>query len=216
MNTRWLKPAVFLACLVPFARIAWKGFAGQLGANPIEVITHSTGFWALVFLLVTLSITPLRKLLEQPWLIRFRRMVGLFAFFYGTLHFLTYIWLDKFFDWSDITKDVYKRPFITAGFTAFVLMIPLAATSTRKWIQRLGGKRWNLLHKLVYVSATAGVIHFYWLVKKDVTRPVIFGSVLAALLAYRVAAWAWKAADKGSLRAAGARPKTIRVAPEPE
>lgn len=216
MNTRWLKPAVFLVCLVPLVRLAWKGFAGQLGANPIEVITHSTGIWTLVFLLVTLSITPLRKLLGQPWLIKFRRMVGLFAFSYGTLHFLTYIWLDKFFDWSDITKDVYKRPFITAGFTAFVLMIPLAATSTRKWIQRLGGKRWNMLHKLVYVSATAGAVHFYWLVKKDVTRPVIFGSVLALLLAYRMVVWAWKASEKANMRGAGTRPKPIRVASETE
>ncbi|HYG99274.1 MAG TPA: protein-methionine-sulfoxide reductase heme-binding subunit MsrQ [Terriglobales bacterium] len=193
----WLKVAVFLACLIPLAQLAWKGFDGRLGANPIEVVTHSTGIWTLIFLLITLSITPLRKMFGQPWLINFRRMIGLFAFFYGSLHLLTYVWLDKFFDWTDITKDVYKRPFITAGFTAFVLMVPLAATSTKRWIQRLGGRRWNLLHKLVYVSALAGVVHFYWLVKKDITEPLIYGSVLAALLSYRVGVWAWKKSESG-------------------
>lgn len=216
MDIRKAKPIVFLLCLLPLARIAWKGVAGELGANPIEVITHSTGIWTLILLLVTLSITPLRKMLSQPWLIRFRRMFGLFAFFYGTLHFLTYVWLDKFFDWNDITKDVYKRPFITVGFTAFVLMIPLAVTSTRKWIQRLGGKRWNLLHRLVYVSATAGAVHFYWLVKKDVTRPVMHGSVLVILLGYRVAVWIWKESNS---RIFGGTPVTTRkmsVAAEPE
>lgn len=216
MDIRKAKPIVFLLCLLPLARIAWKGVAGELGANPIEVITHSTGIWTLILLLVTLSITPLRKMLSQPWLIRFRRMFGLFAFFYGTLHFLTYVWLDKFFDWNDITKDVYKRPFITVGFTAFVLMIPLAVTSTRKWIQRLGGKRWNLLHRLVYVSATAGAVHFYWLVKKDVTRPVMYGSVLVILLGYRVAVWIWKESNS---RIFGGTPVTTRkmsVAAEPE
>lgn len=219
MNTRWLKPAVFLLCLLPAGRVAWKGFAGQLGANPIEVITHSTGIWTLTFLLITLGITPLRKLLGQPWLIKFRRMTGLFAFFYGTLHFLTYVWLDKFFEWPEITKDVYKRPFITAGFTGFVLMIPLALTSTRKWIQRLGGKRWNLLHRLVYFSAAAGAIHFYWLVKKDVTRPVIYGSVLAALLGYRLVVWGSKKArtrNLGPARVSGKTRKTITAVAEPE
>jgi sulfoxide reductase heme-binding subunit YedZ len=186
---RTMKPAVFLACLLPLARLGWKGFSGDLGANPIEVITHSTGLWTLIFLLVTLTVTPARKLLGVPELIRFRRMVGLFAFFYGCLHLVTYIWLDKFFDLHDMVKDIAKRPFITVGFTGFVLMIPLAVTSTRKMIQRLGGKRWQWLHRLIYVSTIAGVVHFYWLVKKDVTLPVVYGGVLAMLLGYRMIAF---------------------------
>ena len=133
---RWLKPIVFLACLAPLARLAWKAYSGNLGANPVEVITHSTGDWTLIFLLVTLSVTPLRKLTGQLWLIRFRRMFGLFSFFYVTLHFLTYIWLDKFFDVHEMLKDIAKRRFITVGFTGFVLLIPLAITSTSGWIRR--------------------------------------------------------------------------------
>jgi len=185
-KTRWLKPIVFVLCLVPLGLLAKKGFTGDLGANPIEVITHSTGLWALTFLLITLGITPLRKLSGLPWLIAFRRMLGLFAFFYASLHFLTYIWLDKFFDVQDMIHDVGKRPFITVGFTAFVLLIPLALTSTRRMIQRLGGKRWQLLHRLIYVSAVAGVLHFLWLVKKDITQPAIYGAILAGLLVYRI------------------------------
>ena len=142
---RWFKPFVFLACLGPLARLGWKAYMGRLGANPIEVITHSTGDWILIFLLVTLSITPVRKLTGQLWLIRYRRMFGLFAFFYAVLHFLTYIWLDKFFDLHEMWADVSKRRFITVGFTGFVLLIPLALTSTRGWIRRLGGKRWQAL-----------------------------------------------------------------------
>jgi sulfoxide reductase heme-binding subunit YedZ len=184
-SKKW-KPVIFLACLLPLANLVWKGYNAELGANPIEVITHSTGLWALIFLLISLTVTPARKLLGIPELIRFRRMLGLFAFFYGCLHFLTYIWLDKFFDVHDMAKDVIKRPFITVGFTAFVLMIPLAVTSTRKMIQRLGGKRWQMLHRLIYLSAIAGVVHFYWLVKKDVTQPVLYGGVLAVLLGYRL------------------------------
>jgi methionine sulfoxide reductase heme-binding subunit len=190
-QSRYYKPVVFGLCLVPLARLVWKGFQGDLGANPIEVITHSTGLWTLIFLLITLSITPLRKLTSQPWLIQFRRMLGLYAFFYGLLHFLTYFWLDKFFDFNEIVKDVYKRPFITAGFTAFVLMIPLAVTSTRGWIRRLGGRRWNLLHKLIYVSAIAGVVHFIWLVKKDLTEPLRYAILVGILLGYRIVVWAW-------------------------
>jgi len=172
------------------ARLGWKADNGLLGANPIEVITHSTGDWTLIFLCVTLAVTPLRILTKQYWLIRFRRMLGLFAMFYGTLHFTTYIWLDKFFDVHEMVKDVAKRPFITMGFTAFVLMIPLAITSTRGWISRLGGKRWNLLHRLIYFSAIAGVIHYVWLVKKDLTKPLEYAAVLTVLLGYRLAVWA--------------------------
>jgi sulfoxide reductase heme-binding subunit YedZ len=186
---RWLKPLVFVLCLAPLGRLLEKGIAGELGANPIQVITWSTGLWTLTFLLITLGITPLRKLAGIPWLIRFRRMIGLFAFFYGSLHFVTYVWLDQFFDVRSMIKDIVKRPFITVGFTAFVLLIPLAVTSTRKMIQRLGGKRWQWLHRLIYVSAAAGVVHFLWLVKKDITQPAIYGVVLAILLGYRLVIW---------------------------
>lgn len=186
MKPRYAKPAVFLLCLLPLARLAWKAATGDLGANPIQVITFSTGTWTLVFLLVTLSITPLRKLTKQYWLVQYRRMLGLFAFFYGCLHFTTYIWLDQFFDLHSIYKDVYKRPFITVGFTAFVLMIPLALTSTQ-WAIRKLGKRWQSLHRLIYVTAVAGVIHYIWLVKKDVRQPLIYATILGALLLYRIA-----------------------------
>jgi sulfoxide reductase heme-binding subunit YedZ len=179
-----LKFLLFFACLGPLARLAWKAFHDGLGANPIEVITHSTGTWTLVFLLVTLSITPLRKLSGALWLIRFRRLLGLFAFFYGVLHFTTYIWLDKFFDLHEMMKDVYKRPFITVGFTAFVLLIPLALTSTQSMIRRLG-RRWQILHRLIYVTAALGVVHYLWLVKADRRVPEIYGAILAVLLAYR-------------------------------
>lgn len=184
-----LKAVVFLACLGPLAALLWKYHADDLGANPIEVITHATGDWILRFLLITLAITPLRKLTRQPWLIRFRRMLGLFAFFYACLHFTTYIWLDQFFDWANMVKDVGKRPFITVGFTGFVLLIPLAVTSTAWAVRKMGGRRWQWLHRLIYVSATAGVIHYLWLVKKDITLPVVYGAILAVLLLYRLAAW---------------------------
>lgn len=186
---RWFKIALSVACLGPLARLGWKAYAGLLGANPIEVITHSTGDWTLIFLCVTLAITPLRMLTRQYALIRFRRMLGLFAMFYGLLHFTTYIWLDKFFDVHEMVKDVVKRPFITMGFTAFVLLIPLAITSTKGWIGRLGGKNWNRLHRLVYFSAIAGVIHYVWLVKKDLTKPLEYAAVLSVLLGYRLAVW---------------------------
>jgi len=159
-----------------------------LGANPIEYITHDTGDWILIFLVVTLSISPARKLLHQPLLIRFRRMVGLFAFFYAFVHFGIWIGLDKFFDLSDMTADVMKRRFITVGFAGFVLMIPLTITSTAGWIRRLGGKRWQRLHELIYVTACAGVIHYYWLVKSDTRKPVRYGITVALLLGYRLVA----------------------------
>jgi len=187
---RRFKPFGFLACLLPLARLGWKAYMGLLGANPIEVITHSTGDWTLIFLLITLAVTPLRKLTGQPWLIRYRRMFGLFAFFYVTLHFLTYIWLDKFFNVHDMLADIAKRKFITVGFTGFVLLIPLALTSTSGWIRRLGGKRWQALHRLIYAAAICGVIHYLWLVKADIRKPLQYGTVLAVLLGYRVVSWA--------------------------
>lgn len=193
-----LKALVFLACLVPLARLASLGYTNQLGANPIEFITRSTGTWTLVFLLITLGITPLRKLAGWPWLIKLRRLLGLYAFFYVCLHFTTYIWLDQFFDPQTIYKDVLKRPFITIGFTAFLLLIPLALTSTNAMVKRLGGKRWQQLHRLVYVIAIFGVIHYWWLVKKDITQPVIYAMVLAVLLGYRILVWLRKAKDSNS------------------
>lgn len=181
-----LKAALFLASLIPLIRLGWYGYSSQLGANPIEFITRSLGTWTLVFLLITLSITPLRNLSGWSWLIKLRRMAGLFAFFYALLHFVTYIWLDQFFDLYSIYKDVIKRPFITIGFTAFILLIPLAATSTNAMIKRLGGKRWQLLHRLIYLIAIFGVVHYWWLVKKDITQPVIYAAILTILLGYRV------------------------------
>ena len=186
---RYFKPVVFLACLLPLGRLAWLGLHAGLGANPIEFITHSTGDWTLTFLLVTLSITPLRKLTRQYWLISFRRMLGLFAFFYGSLHLMTYVWLDKFFDVHEMVHDIAKRRFITAGMTAFALMIPLALTST-KWSIRKLGKRWQMLHRLIYFSASAGVIHYIWLVKADRKKPLEYAFVLGMLLLYRIVAWA--------------------------
>jgi methionine sulfoxide reductase heme-binding subunit len=209
---RWFKPVVFLACLGPLARLGWKAYSQSLGANPVEVITHSTGDWTLIFLLVTLAITPLRKLTGQLWLIRFRRMFGLFAFFYVSLHFLTYIWLDKFFDLHEMLADVAKRKFITVGFTGFVLLIPLAITSTSGWIRRLGGKRWQRLHQLIYVSAVAGVIHYWWLVKKDIHKPLEYAMVLGILLGYRVVAPAISRNGKNKSHAVQARP--VQVAQE--
>src|SRR5882762_10154097 len=185
---RILKIFIFLSALVPLERLVWKFFHDGLGANPVEVITHSTGDWTMILILTTLSITPLRKLTKRYWLIGVRRMIGLFAFLYGCLHFTTYIWLDKFFNVHEMIKDVYKRPFITAGFTAFVLMIPLALTSTKGWIRRLG-KNWQRLHRLIYVTAIAGVVHYIWLVKADLRKPLQYGSVLVVLLSYRIVVW---------------------------
>jgi len=185
-QVRWLKAALFALCLVPFARLAWLGAHRGLGANPIEYITHSTGWWTLSFLLITLSVTPLRRLTGWNWLLRLRRMLGLFAFFYVCLHFITYIWLDQFFDWHSVVKDIAKRPFITVGFTAFLLLIPLAATSTNRMVKRLGARRWQRLHRAVYVIAVLGVLHFWWLVKKDIREPLLFGALLGLLLLARI------------------------------
>jgi methionine sulfoxide reductase heme-binding subunit len=184
-----LKPLVFLVCLGPVATLAWKLTQQNLGANPVDVITRSTGKWTLTFLLITLAITPVRKLARMPWLIKFRRMLGLFAFFYGSLHLMTYVWLDKFFDVQAMLHDIAKRKFITAGMTAWACMLPLAITSTTGWIRRLGGKRWQKLHRLIYLSAAAGVVHFIWLIKADLRRPLTYGAVLAVLLAYRLTTW---------------------------
>ena len=184
--SRWSKLVVFLACLSPFAYLFWRAYSGQLTANPVEFVQHFTGDWTLRFLLITLSITPLRRLLNLPDLIRFRRMLGLFAFTYVCLHFLTYIWPDQDFNLAGMWKDVAKRPFITVGFLGFVLLIPLALTSTKGWMRRLGGKRWQALHRLIYVIAICGVIHYYWLVKSDHRLPLLYGAILGVLLLFRL------------------------------
>jgi methionine sulfoxide reductase heme-binding subunit len=197
MSTKQLKIATFLLCLLPVLILAWRGTHAGLGANPVEFVTHSTGDWTLRLLLITLAVTPARRLLEMPSLIRFRRMFGLFTFFYACLHFLTYIWFDKFFDMEAMLKDIGKRPFITIGFASLLLMIPLAVTSTAAWIRRLGGKRWQRLHRLIYLIAAGGVIHYYWLVKSDTRLPALYGAILGVLLAYRWFAFKAKRVRRG-------------------
>jgi sulfoxide reductase heme-binding subunit YedZ len=182
-----LKVLCFLLALLPIARLFFGAFANTLGANPIEYITRDLGTWGLTFLLITLAVTPLRRLTNWNWLLRLRRMLGLFAFFYIVLHFISYIWWDQFFDWHAIWKDIMKRPFITVGFAAFLMLVPLAVTSTNKMIRRLGAQRWQLLHRLIYVISVCGVLHYWWLVKRDITKPVIYGLILALLLGFRVA-----------------------------
>jgi methionine sulfoxide reductase heme-binding subunit len=191
--SRALKPLVFVAALGPVAWLVWAAFTGGLGANPIDKITDETGTWTLRFLMLTLAVTPLRRLTGWNQVITLRRMLGLFAFFYGSLHFLTWVVLDQFFAFDLMLKDVAKRPFITAGFTAFTLMVPLALTSTAASIRRLGGRRWQMLHRLAYVSATVGVIHYWWLVKADISRPRRYAVILAVLLGAR-AYYAWRKA----------------------
>jgi methionine sulfoxide reductase heme-binding subunit len=196
-----IRIGVFLLCLAPLARLLVLGATDGLSANPIEFITRSTGTWTLVFLLITLAVTPVRRALGWPWLLRLRRMLGLYAFFYGCLHLTTYVWLDQFFDPAAIVRDIVKRPFITMGFTAFVLMVPLALTSSNAMVRRLGAARWHKLHRLVYAVATAGVVHYWWLVKRDVTQPLIYALVLAVLLAARVGYyWLSAARDERSKR----------------
>ncbi|MGB6876765.1 MAG: protein-methionine-sulfoxide reductase heme-binding subunit MsrQ [Candidatus Acidiferrales bacterium] len=189
LTSKWTKVAVFLACLIPLGVLIWRATQGELTANPIEFVEHWTGDWTMRFLIITLCITPVRKLLKMPQLIRFRRMLGLFAFFYVCLHFSTWVGLDRFFNLSDMWADVQKRRFITVGFAGFVLLIPLAVTSTRGWIRRLGGKRWQLLHRAIYLSAIAGVIHYYWLVKSDERKPLQYAAIVGVLLAWRIGAW---------------------------
>jgi sulfoxide reductase heme-binding subunit YedZ len=216
-----IKPLVFAASLLPAAWLVWAGLTGNLSANPLSDLTNETGVWTLRFLCITLAITPARKLTGWNTVIKFRRMAGLFAFFYGTLHFLTYAIADRFagLDFPDgivamstvknlaasVTADIYKRPFITIGFSAFVLMVPLAITSTAGMIRRLGGKRWNALHRLVYVSAAFGALHYWWLVKADVSRPLIYAAIVALLLGVRLY-WSRAKAAKMARVPVAARP----------
>lgn len=194
LASKWAKVVVFALSLAPFLWIGWKTYRGELTANPVEFYQHQTGDWTLRFLVFTLCITPLRRIFNLPELIRFRRMLGLFAFFYVSLHFLTYLGPDQSFSFAGMLKDVAKRPFITVGFAAFLLLIPLALTSTAGWIRRLGGKRWQMLHRAVYASAVLGVIHYYWLVKSDIRKPLFYGALVAILLAWRL--WSWIAKKK--------------------
>ena len=181
------KPTLFILCALPALSLLWRGLvSGELGPNPVETITHSTGDWALRLLLVTLMVTPLRRLTGMATVMRFRRMLGLFAFFYVCAHLLTYVWLDAFFSLAYIWDDIAKRLYITAGFTGFCLMLPLAVTSTNAMIRRLGARRWQRLHRLVYAAALAGVLHFLWLVKADVREPLIYIAVLATLMLARL------------------------------
>jgi len=204
LKRRWVKVLVFLAGLAPALWLAWQTWNGNLTANPLEYITHFTGDWTIRLIVTTLMVTPLRKLLHLPDLIRFRRMIGLYAFFYGCLHFLTWLWLDKLFDIQEMLKDVAKRRFITVGMAALVSMLPLAITSTTGWIRRLGGKRWARLHRLVYFTGVAAVVHYYWLVKSDIRLPLLYGALVALALGYRGAAW---------LVARGGVPARKRVSP---
>ena len=202
LTSKWTKVAVFFLCLIPFAELLDRALHNRLGANPVEFLQHATGDWILLFLVFTLAITPLRKLLNLPDLIRFRRMLGLFAFFYACLHFLTYLGPDQSFNLSAMWKDVAKRPFITVGFLGFVLLIPLALTSTAGWIRRLGGKRWQMLHRAIYISAVAGVIHYYWLVKSDVRKPLFYGALVGILLLWRLGSWISKRRSQAPVRVA--------------
>ena len=203
--TRILKPAIFVAALVPAMLLVWNAFNDGLGANPVEAITHETGLWGLRFLLITLCVTPLRRATGWQWLARIRRMLGLFAFFYVGLHFLTYFVLDAFFDWRYILEDITDRTYITLGFTSFVLLIPLAITSTNAMVRRLGGRNWRGLHRLVYVAALGGVLHFLWLVKADMREPLIYLAILLVLLLARVPAVADRLAQlRGGARSTSA------------
>ena len=191
LTSKWAKVVVFALCLIPLGIIVWEGFTGGWGANPTQFLEHATGDWILRFLAITLAVSPLRKIkiLGLTQLIRFRRMLGLFAFFYAFLHFSLYLGLDRVLDFGSVWADVVKRPYITVGFTGFVLMIPLAITSTAGMVRRMGYRRWQMLHRAIYVSAVAGVIHFYWLVKSDVHLPLIYAGIMAVLLGWRVLAW---------------------------
>jgi sulfoxide reductase heme-binding subunit YedZ len=201
---RWwiLKPVVLLACLGPMVWITYLAVSGGLSANPIKDITEFTGIWTLRFLMITLAITPLRRITGITSLTRFRRMLGLFTFFQAFLHWMTYIWLDQFFMWGEIVKDIIKRPFILSGMTAFTLLIPLAITSTRKWIARLGGSRWQKLHRLIYFSAAAGVIHYYFFEKSDIRNPLAYALLLTILLGFR----AWHVMRQRALKLKPATP----------
>lgn len=191
-RNRWIKAAAFAACAAPLAKLAVDATLGGLGANPIEMVLHRLGFWALTLLAASLAATPLNTLLGIAWPVRVRRLVGLFAFAYAGLHFLWYLVVDQTLAFDLVTKDVAKRPFITVGFAALVFLVPLAVTSTDAWVRRLGFKRWKRLHRLAYLAAGLGVVHFLWRVKADHQRPAVFAAVVAALLLLRLVPNPWR------------------------
>ncbi|HUW35684.1 MAG TPA: protein-methionine-sulfoxide reductase heme-binding subunit MsrQ [Rhodocyclaceae bacterium] len=207
-----IKAILFALCLVPLVRLAWGAWRDALGANPIEFIQHSLGTWTLNFLLITLTVSPLRKFSGWHWLLRLRRMLGLFAFCYALLHLVSYLWLDQFFDWQAIAKDIVKRPFITVGMAAFILLIPLAATSSNAMIRRLGGRRWQQLHRSIYVITIFGVLHYWWLVKLDVTLPAIYAALLFLLLLVRAF---WREQERLRQLAGGRPAKTFTILAKP-
>jgi len=204
MNLSLIKPPLFIACLAPLAWYAWGAQADTLGANPIEAVTRGLGTWALNFLLITLTVTPLRKFSGWAWLGRLRRMLGLFAFFYAVLHLSTYLWFDQFFDWPAIAKDILKRPFITVGMISFALLVPLAATSNAFAIRKLGGRRWQELHRSVYLIGILAVLHYFWMVKADVSKPLIYAVIVGILLGLRV--W-WRMQERKRQLAGAYLPK---------
>jgi len=186
MSTKFSKVVIFLNALVPLALLLWDVYWKRVGVNPVEFMTRTTGMLTLIFLMITLALTPARKVTGANWIVKFRRMLGLYAFFYGTLHLITYVWFDRYFNLRSVVSDVVQRPFIAIGMTAFFLMAPLALTSTNQMIKRLGGKRWAKLHRLVYLAGIAGVVHFWMLVKSDIRLPLTFAFILFLLLGYRV------------------------------
>lgn len=204
------KILLFLVCPLPLAFLAWDATHDLLGANPIEAVTRTLGDWTLNFLLITLTVTPLRRLTGWNWLLRLRRMLGLFTFFYACLHVTSYLWLDQFFDWTEIATDIVKRPFITAGFVAFTLLIPLAATSNNFMVRRLGGRRWQALHRSVYLIAVLGVLHYSWMVKRDLALPLLYAAILAVLLGVRAL---WREQERRRQLAGAYLPKRKRVIP---
>ena len=186
LSSKWTKVGLFLLCLVPLAVLVWFGFQQDLTANPLEYITHYTGDWTIRFIMITLSVTPLRIIFNRPALTRFRRMLGLYAFFYGSLHLLTWVWFDRQFEIAGMWEDIAKRLYITVGMAAFTAMVPLAITSTTGWVRRLGYQRWQKLHKLIYFTGIAACIHYQWLVKSDIRKPLMYWGILLVLLGFRL------------------------------
>ncbi|UCF20808.1 MAG: sulfoxide reductase heme-binding subunit YedZ [Gemmatimonadota bacterium] len=211
MIERATRTGIFLLALAPFGLLAFDTLTDRLGTNPIETVTHRTGWWALTFLLLTLAVTPVRQLTGIGWLVKLRRMLGLYAFFYASLHFGVYIGLDQFFAFDYIVEDIMDRPYITVGFTALVILTPLALTSTKRMVRRLGGRRWNRLHKMVYVAAVLGVLHFLWLVKADILEPAIFALTLGLLLSYRLVTSGLRQLRLRRAARSAARPASLRA-----
>jgi methionine sulfoxide reductase heme-binding subunit len=188
----WTKRGLFAICLIPAGLLIWRAFNGRLGANPVEFIEHATGDWAIRFLLITLAVTPLRKIFDQPQLARYRKMLGLFAFFYTFVHLMMYLIFDQMFDLEAIFHDVAKRLYIMAGMAGFLMMVPLAITSTAAMVRRMGAKNWQRLHRLTYFATLAGIVHYYWLVKSDIREPAMYAAILLVEMLYRVRMWTAK------------------------